>query len=121
MEKLETSLNKEPLATGSKKLIHGIDQEVFDKLNDEQKGLILFGHIEAQNKAKEGGWIGKAIGTNVKNASINIAFILILLLLAYCVFDMIVRYRSCKEFKYELIEIVLPVITLALGYIFGKK
>ena len=121
MEELNASVNTEPLAAGSKKLINGIDQDVFDKLNDEQKGLILSGHIEAQNKAKEGGWVGKAIGTNVKNASINIAFILILLLLIYCALDMIGRYLSCKEFKYELFEIVLPVITLALGYIFGKK
>ena len=121
MAELETSLNTEKLDSGSERLIHGIGQDTFNGLNDELKGRVILGHNNVLSKAKDGGWIGTVIGTNIKNATINGAFVLIFLLFLCCALDMVMRYRSSGEFKYELYKMVLPVITLALGYIFGKK
>lgn len=116
-----TSLNKEAVVNSKEYLIGSIPSSAFNLLNDGQKEIYLAGYNDIQNKEKEGGAIGRVVGTNTKNATINTASALIFLLLIYCVLDMISAYWVCKSFNYESFKIVLPVITLALGYIFGKK
>lgn len=116
-----TSINKEPVVNSKDYLIGGMPSSAFNLLNDGQKEIYLVGYNDIQNKEKEGGFIGRVIGTNTKNATINTAFILIILLLIYCIVDMVGAYCSCKPFNYESFKMVLPVITLALGYVFGKK
>ena len=115
------SLNKEPVVNSKDYLIGSMPSSAFNLLNDGQKEIYLAGYNDIQNKEKEGGFVGRVIGTNTKNATVNTAFILILLLLLYCIVDMIGAYLRCKPFEYKSFDMVLPVITLALGYIFGKK
>ena len=56
--------------------INGISEKSFNKLSDEQKNIILAGYNDTNTKEKEGGTIGRFLGTNTKNASIHIAFII---------------------------------------------
>lgn len=114
-------INKELAVNGRDDLICGMNVAVLNQLNNEQRSMLLSGHNDIQNKITDSGLIGKAIGANVENATINTAFILILLLLVYCVVDMVGAYWRCRPFEYKSFDMVLPVITLALGYIFGKK
>lgn len=77
---------------------------------------------ELSLKNKDLGWIGKFFGSS-ENSSKNIAAIICLILL----FAVIIM--SCgvycmdrdKDFVSTLWQMVMPVITLALGYIFGKR
>lgn len=115
------SLNKDPVMNSKDYLIGDMPSSAFNLLNDGQKEIYLAGYNDIQNKEKEGGLVGRVIGTSTENATINTASVLIFLLLIYCILDMICAYWRCKPFNYESFKIVLPVVTLALGYIFGKK
>lgn len=73
-------------------------------------------------KDKELGRIGLFFGT-AENSSKNIsALICFLLLSAIIVMSGIVYYLDKdKDFIGNLWQMILPVITLSLGYIFGKR
>ena len=73
------------------------------------------------------GWVGRFFGGN-KNISHNIVAILISLLLLFDIISSVGIYcwgKEIDESKLDLIKIIwgesAPLITLALGYIFGKK
>ena len=110
-------INDNALNTNS---INGISETSFNKLNDEQKNIILAGFNDANSKDKEGGILGRLLGTNTKNASIHIAFIICVVLLAYCGIDLIHSFCPKANLSTEVWEKIFPVVTLALGYIFGK-
>lgn len=83
-------------------------------------------NIENQDKQKtldkDIGLIGKFFG-RAENASKNItATLCILLLVGITIVSAIVYYneRNISNIK-ELWEGILPIITLSLGYLFGKK
>ncbi|RHK09601.1 hypothetical protein DW079_09975 [Segatella copri] len=77
---------------------------------------------ECTMKDKELGRIGLFFGT-AENSSKNIsALICFLLLSAIIVMSGIVYYLDKdKDFIGNLWQMILPVITLSLGYIFGKR
>lgn len=77
---------------------------------------------ELSLKNKDLGWIGKLFGSS-ENSSKNIAAIICLILLsAVIVMSCIVYYLyKDKGFISTLWQMVMPVITLSLGYIFGKR
>lgn len=77
---------------------------------------------EAKMKNKELGWIGFLFGT-AENASKNIAaLICLILILGSIIFSCIIyKCDSDNSFIETIWQIVLPVVTLSLGYIFGKK
>lgn len=112
-DKLNTDSNFNPK-------INGIPEKSFSGLNDEQKNIVLTGNNSVQDKSVDGGKIGKIIGTNPQNASINIALILSCIMLIFCGLDIL--HFFCKDT--ELTEYIwdkgIPIITLSLGYIFGK-
>lgn len=68
------------------------------------------------------GWIGKVFGGD-KNASRNItAVINILLLIGAVGVSLIIYYKEQDtRFVGEIWSVIVPVITLSLGYLFGKK
>jgi hypothetical protein len=71
---------------------------------------------------KDLGWIGKFFG-RAENASKNItATLCILLLVGVTIVSAIVYYneRNISNIK-GLWDGILPIITLSLGYLFGKK
>ena len=76
----------------------------------------------ATEQTKELGWIGKIFGGE-KNSSKNItATINICLLLGATAVSLAVYFsEQDKEFVKAIWGGVLPIVTLSLGYLFGKK
>ncbi|WP_349667034.1 hypothetical protein [Lacrimispora sp.] len=90
----------------------------FNKLTETSQTLIINGINE--NKAKEGGFMGKLFGTKPENVSMHIAFTLCIILLLYCGIDLVGSVITGRQINSELWNTIIPVVTLALGFIFGK-
>lgn len=77
---------------------------------------------EQETITKNLGWIGRTFG-NAENASKNITAILCILLLVGVATVSVIVY--CNEHDISKVtglwDGVLPIITLSLGYLFGKK
>ena len=95
-----------------------ISSEGFSKLSEENQRIFLEGL--ANSMGKEGGFFGKFFGTKKENASMNIAFVICLLLIILCAIDIIHAVLNDASAYTELTKNVLPVISLSLGFIFGK-
>ena len=100
--------------------INSVPSGIFDSLNDEQKNIVLTGNNINSEKEKDSGIFGKLLGANPKNASIHIALIICILLLLFCCIDLIHSFNSGEKLTEEIWNLIFPVITLSLGYIFGK-
>lgn len=99
--------------------IKAMAQEDHDFQLKQQK----FQHLhEARMKNKDLGLIGYLFGS-AENASKNIAaLICLILILGASLFTWnIYQSGSDNSFIETIWQIVLPVVTLSLGYIFGKK
>lgn len=95
-----------------------VTSEAFQNVpeNIQEKAL---NSIQIKNENK-GGFMGKIFGTEKENAAMHIAFALCCILLIFCGIDMIHAF-NLKETGYtELVKAVLPIVTLTIGYIFGK-
>lgn len=104
----------------SQNVINGVSEQSFNKLNDEQKNIVLTGNNDSNAKTKDSGFLGRLLGANTQNASIHIALIVCIILLLFCFIDLICSlWRGC-QINSEVWNLVFPVVTLALGYIFGK-
>ena len=73
------------------------------------------------DKEKDGGTMGKFLGTNSSNAAMHIALIICGLLLLIIIIDMFHSYYINSNINMELINLIIPVVTLSLGYIFRKR
>ena len=71
--------------------------------------------LESQRLRLEHGWIDRIVGT--KHSSNNIAFIITLLLLL-AGFAVLLVY---PQDRIEFWKLILPILTLTLGYLFGNK
>lgn len=100
--------------------IGGIHPREFNKLTDEQKKIAIIGDNEFKTKKQEGGVLGEFFGTNIKNASIHIAFVICIVLLIFCGVDLVHSFFGKNKITSEMWNLIFPVVTLALGYIFGK-
>lgn len=100
--------------------INGISKRHLDKLNSDQLKAVIDKKLDDDQKKNEAGKIGKWIGTNPQNASINSALILCIVVLLLCVIDLVHSFSIKGSINMEMWNLVFPVITLALGYIFGK-
>lgn len=69
---------------------------------------------------KSGGLLGKLLGNKPANLAIHAIFVLCLVLLFLIFFDNLHAYKTGSEINMELINIIIPVITLAIGYIIGN-
>ena len=93
----------------------------FDTLNDELKGQAISAVKDAHDKKgeRETGRLGKLFGTKAENISLYIAFLicmcLILVGLVYICIPLPYKVNSNLEFW----QIISPIITGTLGYIFG--
>ncbi|MBP1544689.1 MAG: hypothetical protein J6A16_11395, partial [Oscillospiraceae bacterium] len=72
------------------------------------------------NKGKDGGIMGRFLGNKPSNVSMHIALILCLSLIILIVIDMVHSYFVNENLNMDLINLIVPVVTLSLGYIFGK-
>ena len=100
--------------------INGIPAKYIDKLNNEQLQAVIDGKNDADKNKREAGKIGEFLGTNTKNASIHSALIICIIMLLFCGLDLINSFCTKKNIDSEVWNLVFPVLTLALGYIFGK-
>jgi hypothetical protein len=65
----------------------------------------------------EAGWLGKIFGSAM-NAPTNIAGLILCLFFASII---VVLFLETRMEAIEYLKLVLPVITLVLGYLFGKS
>lgn len=82
-----------------------------------QNTIITTLHEAKQN---EGGLMGKLFGTNKDNASIHIVFVICAILLILCIIDIICAIYQGKSSYTELTKNIIPLISLAIGYLLGK-
>lgn len=95
--------------------INGIPEKSFSSLNDEQKNIVLTGNNSVQDKGIDGGKVGKIIGANTQNASINVALILCCIMLIFCGLDMLHSFCKGVELTTYIWDKSIPIITLSLG------
>lgn len=72
------------------------------------------------DKEKDGGAMGKFLANKPANASVNIGFVVCVILIAVLVIDIVHSYCVSESINMDLVKTVVPVITLSMGYIFGK-
>ncbi|HJB15535.1 MAG TPA: hypothetical protein IAA05_05765 [Candidatus Blautia excrementipullorum] len=114
---MSDKINQSTIDNGS---INGISKDSFDKLSPEQKDIVLSGNNASRDKDKDGGWLGRFLGVNPRNASMHIAFIICGILLLFCAVDLLFSLYLKNGITSQVWELIFPVITLSLGYIFGK-
>lgn len=73
-----------------------------------------------EDKSKESGIMGKFLGTRATNVAMHIGFIICIFLLITWAIDLVHSYLIRENINLELTQLILPVVTLYLGYIFGK-
>lgn len=71
------------------------------------------------SKQKENGLMGILLGSKMPNIAVYSALILCISLIIMS--TLIAFFCNCSEFFLELLKIIVPVITMSLGYMFGKK
>lgn len=107
--------------TSPKQLAH--ERAMVQEDHEHQYRMQEAQHKQEQTmKNKDLGWMGVLFGTS-ENASKNIAALIsLILILGAIVFSCIIyNCGSNNDFIETIWQIVLPVVTLSLGYIFGKK
>ncbi len=95
-----------------------LNSEKFTNLSEASQELIINTYNNKQEKS--GGLIGKLLGTNTKNITVHMAFILCCIMLAFCGIDLIHSVLAGEGIQKEMWNFIIPVITSALGYVFGK-
>lgn len=113
----ENKINESTVESDS---INGIPGKYIDKLNDEQLQTVIDSVTDAERYKIESGKFGEWLGANTKNASIHIALIICVILLLFCGLDLLRSFCPEQVINSEMWNLIFPVVTLALGYIFGK-
>ena len=88
------------------------DQLEFNKTPDEG-GMVL----RSKQMDLDAGWLGRCFGSG-KNAPMNIAGTLVLLLLASGI--AVLFFQSAIPAS-DYWKIIVPLLTLVMGYVFGKS
>ena len=100
--------------------INGIPEHVISRLNDKQLQTVLIGNNDAEREKRKAGKLGEFFGADTENASIHVALVICIVLILLCVMDLIHSFWVEGTLTSEVWEMIFPVITLSLGYIFGK-
>ena len=95
-----------------------IGSETFLSLDSDMQNKII--DTVHNDKEKDGGVMGKLLGTKASNASMHIGFILCVLLIILLGIDFVHSYFVGESINMDLVNTIVPVITLSIGYIFGK-
>ena len=73
-----------------------------------------------QSGRQSGGVLGRLLGTRPGNLAIHAVLVLCAGLLLLVFLDHIHAYRTRTTVNLELLNLVVPVITLSIGYIIGR-
>ena len=105
----------------SEKLTELITSPGFAKLNDDLKGKAIstFQETTANKAEKETGFLGRLFGNRSENISLYIAFIISIALIAVGLIYIWLPSDYKKNSNVEFWQIIGPIVTGALGYIFG--
>lgn len=68
------------------------------------------------NDAKENGIMERIFGTEEETAAVNIAFVICVIMAVVLIMDAVF-----SGINLELLKTITPVITLAIGFLFGKS
>lgn len=92
---------------------HAFQLQMQKQQHDHENGL----------KDKDLGWLGKFFGGEKLSSKNITAFVCGILLIGVIVFSIIIYHndKSNTSFICQLWDYVLPIITLSLGYLFGKN
>ena len=92
---------------------HNFQLQMQKQQHDHENGL----------KEKDLGWLGKVFGGETISSKNITAFVCGTLLIGVIVFSIVIycKESSDKSFISQLWDYVLPIITLSLGYLFGKN
>lgn len=100
-------------------IVNAISTDSFISFPEETQKIII-DSIEKVNE-RDGGILGKFFGIKKEIASMNIAATICILLIAICGIDVFNSIFTNKEIHMELISTIIPVVSLSLGFIFGKS
>lgn len=114
---MASSLNKNLL--GGDAIVSVISSDKFGDYDSEMQQEIL-SQIEKSN-LRDGGFVGKFFGNKKELTSMNIAATICILLIIICGIDVIHTIFSESELHMDLISAIIPVVSLSLGFIFGKS
>ena len=103
------------------KLSELITSPGFDKLNDNLKEQVLSAlqETKADKAEKETGFLGRLFGNKSENISLYIAFIICMALITVGLIYMFISPNYKQNTNLEFWQIIGPIITGALGYVFG--
>ena len=94
-----------------------VDDETLLKLGPEQQSKVIAVSDDNRQKA---GLMGKLIGSDKKNAAINSAMLLCILLIVLFILSVILKMFTGVDYTTVILDFVMSFLTLAIGYIFGK-
>ena len=89
------------------------------QFNDQDPSIVLV----AKKMELESGWLGKFFG-NKANAPSNVSGLVLIVLLLSGVVMIFLPYEDPNALSVtpkEYWEIIVPIVTLILGYMFGKR
>lgn len=110
-------INKDSIANDSLEGI--INTDSFVDLNPEVQVKII--DSLSSDKVSDGGFIGKLLGANKENAIIHIGFIIICIFSIVLIAEVIYSFFPNKSVDMELLQAVFPLLSLTIGYVFGKS
>ena len=87
----------------------------FNELNKESQKLLVTSYTDDKSR----GWFDKIFGT--KKVTTYISLVICLCLFLVGIIIMLVESFVGIKLDYTIWEKIFPIITLALGYIFGKN
>ncbi len=95
-----------------------LDKPNFNNLTEEQQKMILSSYGVSNG---EKGVFDKMFGNNSDRIPTYITFILCMTLIVIATVFSLISYFTGKSIDLGLWGTIIPVITLALGYMFGKN
>jgi len=95
------------------KICNVAQSEEFVNLNPKIQEKVIDSLTRNDSTGQEGGFMGKFLGTKKENAAMNIALIICAILVIIGVISQV----GGKDYW----EVIIPAVTTALGYIFGKS
>lgn len=83
----------------------------------DEKGFIL----HSKKMELEAGWFGRCFGSG-KNAATNISGVALLLLILTFIGVICISFKTGEtNIAFDYLKIISPIITLILGFLFGKN
>ncbi len=95
-----------------------LDKKSFVNLSPDLQNKII--DTVHNNVEKGGGIMGKFLGTKQTNVAMHIGLIICVILLLIVIVECIHSYFVKDSINMDLVSAILPIITLFLGYIFGR-